>query len=576
MEDQKIENLLNLALSVTPNEREKSLNLNVGFDQEEQVWDLIIKYQGDVGNLQESGVTLQPLLGEYAIVTIPQSRISAFADRREVIFVEKPKRLFFSTAQGSVASCIPPVRREPLSLTGQGVLVGIVDSGIDYRHPDFLDDNGESRILRLWDQTIAGGTPPAGYALGSVYTQEQLSEAAALPAEEGYRLVPSRDLSGHGTQVAGIAAGNGRASGGLQRGVAYESPLAVVKLGTPRKDSFPRTTELMLGVDYLVRLALELGMPLALNLSFGNNYGSHRGDSLVETYLDNVSNVGRTVICAGTGNNAAEPLHVSGELRDGDVHRIELGVSTYERAMNLQIWKSYADQIEISLVHPSGQRIGPFYEELGPQEYQAGTTRLLVYYGEPSPFMVSQEIYVDFVAQETYVDAGVWIIELRPRVIKNGQYRMWLPGGGVLNRNTGFYLPTPYATLTIPSTASRLVTVAAYDSRSLAYADFSGRGFQEEGTGKPDVAAPGVNITTTVVGGSYGTATGTSFATPFVTGAAALLMEYGIVRGNDPFLYGEKVKAYLRRGARPLPGFAEYPNEQVGYGALCVRESLPR
>ena len=110
----------------------------------------------------------------------------------------------------------------------------------------------------------------------------------------------------------------------------------------------------------------------------------------------------------------------------------------------------------------------------------------------------------------------------------------------------------------------------------MTYADFSGRGTERgENFRKPDLAAPGVDIMTTVPGGGYAPATGTSFATPFVTGAAALLMEWGITDGNDPFLYGEKVKAYLQKGARSLPAFSEYPNPQIGWGTLCVRESLP-
>ena len=150
----------------------------------------------------------------------------------------------------------------PYDLTGQGLLVGIVDSGVDYRHPDFCREDGGSRILRLWDQTISGN-PPEGYRIGTEYTSEQIDEALSLPAQEGYQKVPSRDLSGHGTAVLGIAAGNGRASQGVNRGVAYESELLVVKLGTPRKDSFPRTTELMQGVDYLLRQSMKLGRPIA-------------------------------------------------------------------------------------------------------------------------------------------------------------------------------------------------------------------------------------------------------------------------------------------------------------------------
>ena len=153
---------------------------------------------------------------------------------------------------------------------------------------------------------------------------------------------------------------------------------------------------------------------------------------------------------------------------------------------------------------------------------------------------------------------------------------MWLPSENVLNRGTGFLFPTEQTTLTIPSTAGRVITVGAYNGLTFAYADFSGRGYtRETKLVKPDIVAPGVEVTAAAVGGGYAQFTGTSFATPFVTGGAALMMEWGIVKGNDGYLYGEKVKAYLRRGARALPGFDVYPNPQVGYGALCVRDSLP-
>lgn len=576
IENQKTDNLLDLAVDATAREREKSLELDVGYEPATRMWDVIIKYSGDLSDIEMDGITIVPLLNGYAVATVPQERLDVFISQPSIEYVEKPKRLSFAVNQARAASCITPVQIPPLSLDGRGILVGIVDSGIDYRHPDFIKEDGTTRILRLWDQSVEGN-PPQGYALGSEYGSEQIDQALkASDQREAYRIVPSRDVSGHGTAVAGIAAGNGRASEGIYRGVAPESPLLVVKLGDPKKDSFPRTTELIQGIDYVVRQAVSLQMPLALNLSFGNNYGSHRGDTLLETYLDSVSDLGRSCICVGMGNNGADGLHTSGRLEMGRTERIEVSVGEREPSLNIQLWKDYADQVRIFLTHPDGSTVGPLYEELGPQRYRLGRTELLIYYGKPSPYSVSQEIYFDFIPQGDYIDAGIWTITLDPGRIAEGGFDLWLPGGGVLGTGTRFYFQTPEATLTIPSAASRVISVGAYDPRTQAYAEFSGRGFPGGADRmKPDLVAPGVNIRTTRVGGGYTTVTGTSFATPFVTGAAALLMEWGIVRGNDPYLYGEKVKAYLRRGARPLPGFTEYPNAQVGYGALCVRDSLP-
>lgn len=571
MADQKLDNLLNLALDATEEEREKSANLSAGSEKGSQLWDVIIKYSGDIEALSGDGIRAVPLLGGFAVVTLPQNKIREFAGHPQVEFVELPKRLYFQVRQGLDASCFRSVQGagDARGLSGKGVLVGIVDSGVDWRHPDFRNEDGTSRILSLWDQSAQpepGQNPPKGYLRGVEYTGEEINRALSLPDQEGNFLVRERDLSGHGTSVLGIAAGNGRASGGVNRGAAYASDIIAVKMGIPGENFFPRTVELMEGVDYLIRQAQILGKPMALNVSFGNNYGSHRGDSLPEIYLTNVSNTGRTVICVGTGNNGNDRIHTSGTLDTGQSTEIQFSVSSREKTLNVQLWKSYADEMEISLVTPSGQRIGPLAEQIGTQRYRTENTELLIYYGKPGPFQVTQEVYFDFIPQEEYILSGVWRLELRGRRIKDGGYQLWLPGGQVLNPGTGFYYPKAEETLTIPSTAEKVISVGAYDSRLNAPADFSGRGGERITYFKPDLVAPGVGITAPVPGGEYAAVTGTSFATPFVTGAAALLMEWGIVRGNDPFLWGEKVKAYLRRGAQPLPGIVKYPDPAVGYG----------
>ena len=575
MPDQKLDNLLNLAMDATEEEREKSRNLNVGYEKQTRKWEIIVKYSemGDFVKVLLGGpeISVVPLLGGYAIVTLPESMLEQYSQRPQIEFIEKPTRLYFEDLFSKEASCITQVQRdEPgnLRLTGRGVLIGIVDSGVDYRHPAFLTADGKSRILRLWDQSIPGN-PPEGYATGTEYTNEEINEALSLSVQGGRRLVPSEDVSGHGTAVLGVAAGSDFSRGAVKRGVAYESDLLVVKMGIPRQDSFPRTTELMQGVDYLVRQAIRLGRSIAINLSFGNNYGSHRGDSLLETYLDNVSGMGKNVICVGMGNNGNDALHTGGMLSPGEIQEIELGVGAFEPTLNVQLWKNYEDEMEIYLEHPAGERVGPLFETLGAQRWQAGNTKLLIYYGKPAPYHVTQEIYVDFLPQDEktpYVDSGVWKIILAARNIKNGEYFLWLPGGKTLNPGTAFYLPRPQGTLTIPATARRVISVGAYDARQNTYADFSGRGCRALPYPKPDLAAPGVDIYAPRPGGGYAAFTGTSFSTPFVTGAAALLMEWGIIRRNDPYLYGEKLKAYLRRGAKALQGSEKLPNDLIGWG----------
>ena len=225
---------------------------------------------------------------------------------------------------------------------------------------------------------------------------------------------------------------------------------------------------------------------------------------------------------------------------------------------------------------PSGRVIGPFTEQQTVSRYDIDTAFLLVLYGEPSPYRTAQEIYLDFLPTGDYLESGIYRIRLRPVRIVDGVYHLWLPGANARTDTTRFLQPTPEVTLTIPSTSERGITVSAYDSNRETYGTFSGRGFTRVGRIKPDLAAPGVDVVSAAPGGGYGEYTGTSFAAPFVTGSAALLMEWGIVRGNDPFLYGEKIKAYLIRGARELPAIAEYPDPQVGWGTLCLRESIPK
>ena len=592
MENEKIENLLNLALDATEREREKSLELDVGYDRTERTWEVIVKFSGTPEELerlleenfadQYGRILFTNLRNEYAILRLPEALVPVVAALPQIEYMEKPKRLFFAVDRGRRASCITPLQTGNEALTGRDVLVGILDSGVDYTHPDFRNADGTTRILSLWDQTIAGN-PPAGYYLGTEFPRETIDLALEQPTErQRYEICPSRDLSGHGTHVTGIAAGNGRASGGRYRGVAYESELVVVKLGNPLEGSFPRTTELMQAVDYCLGIAEREGRPIAMNLSFGNNYGSHSGTSLIETYLNDMSNYRRSSIVTGSGNEGAAAGHTAGTVRMGEDVDVQFAVSAYETGLNLQIWKSYVDVMAVSIVHPDGTVIGPIQQVQGTQRFTVGGTEILLYYGEPSPYSPYQEIYFDFIPVRDYIDSGVWAVRLVPQQIVSGGFDMWLPSGGVVNAGTGFLYPVEETTLTIPSTAARVVTVGAYDAHSNQPAAFSGRGYtRETDQVKPDLAAPGVDITSCAPGGGYTSRTGTSMATPFVTGGAALLMEWGIVKGNDPYLYGEKLKAYLLRGADrervvPSGGIRSFPNPQLGWGALCVAESLPR
>jgi len=291
----------------------------------------------------------------------------------------------------------------------------------------------------------------------------------------------------------------------------------------------------------------------------------------------------------GSGNEGAAAGHVAGSVLGGggrlQTVQVELAVAEYERNLRVQLWQNYSDEYRVYLIAPGGQRA----ELTAPVNGGKFTvtleqTYILAFQGEPAPYAVAKELYLEFLPMGNgYVGSGIWTIVLEPVKAVTGQFYLYLSDSATRSVGTAFLTPTPEVTLTIPSTAAKVITVGAYDEIYSAYADFSGRGYADRertigvvtaGLVKPDLVAPGVQILAPDLYGGYAPVTGTSFATPIAAGAAALLMEWGIVRGNDPFLYGEKVKAYLRAGARPLRGERDYPNERVGFGALCVSDSL--
>lgn len=581
--NQKIEPSLRAAMQATTEELEKSDDLATGFSETENLWEVIILYSGTADALQQTfpNFRITFLLNNYAILLLPEEAIDALADSPQVIYIERPRRLFFEDLPAIRSSCITAIQEAPLSLTGKGVLLSIIDSGIDYMHPDFQNADGSTRILALWDQTITPDPSknflsPPGYTLGTLFTEEQINAAIAAPTlQERSAFCPSFDTSGHGTHVTGIAAGNGRVQI-ANRGIAYEASLLVIKLGAPGPMGFPSTTQLMQAVDFSVLYAIDHQLPLSINLSFGNTYGSHSGTSLLETYLDSVSDLGRICIVTGSGNEGNNGGHAGGRILSNTSKSLEFVVGDYERNLSIQIWKNYWDEIRIQLLPPFSQAPIQIPDTPGSWRFAVGDTELLIYCGAPSPYSLYQELYIDFISSRTYIASGVWTFLLTAQNITDGIYDLWMPAAAIRGNATQFLAPTPETTLTIPSTAAKTISVGAYDSNTNTYAPFSGRGFTwNTNQVKPDIVAPGVDITSCAVGGGYETRSGTSMATPFVSGSCALLMQWGILQGNDSFLYGEKMKAYLIKGARKLPFVEKYPDPRVGWGALCVSASIP-
>ena len=563
MADQKLENLLNISLQATKEEREKSEELSIGYDPEQNTWELIVRYTGSLDGLRirYPQIRIRELLNQYAVLIVPETLVDAVSQESVIEYVEKPKQLYFELQAGKAASCINAVQQgmnNPFGLFGKGTIVAVIDTGIRSESMEFRNADGSTRILNIWDQTT-----------GTEYDRSQIDEALQNETKDTAG-IPGADVLGHGTQVAAIACGSS--------GVAAQADILVVKLGLAAKNGFPRTTQLMEALDYVVRKAIDYGKPLAVNISFGNNYGDHTGSSLLENFINDIADSWKCSICIGSGNEGLGAVHTGGTLTEDMEETVELAVSSYETGLSIQIWKDYWDDIAVEIIAPSGRNLGRIQENSRVSRIRYEDMELLTYFGEPSPFRIRQEIYIDMIPQTVYIQSGLWKFRLIPRSIRNGRYDMWLPAQGALNFGTGFTSPDSASTFTIPSAAAKAVTVGAYDAGTGSAAPFSGQGYIVEIGGslmvKPELAAPGVNVLVPSLSG-MARVSGTSYATPFVTGSAALLMEWGIVRGNDAFLYGEKLKAYLIKGAEPLAG-AAVPDTQTGWGRLCLKNSLPQ
>ena len=388
-ESEKIENILSLSLSASKEELAKSSQLSSGIVEtveEENIWEVIVKYNGSLAGLANERVQVEELIAGYGIITLPESYIPLLTQIEQIEYIEKPKQLYPSDFQGNVASCVTQIQRNEPYLTGRGVLVAILDSGIDYYNDFFRNPDGTTRIAYLYDQSIP-----------MEYSEEQINQALkAGNRQAAYELVPSRDVTGHGTAVASIAAGKVYVSGNASAdGVATQSRLLIVKLDTSGQQSFPMTTNLLRGFTYVINKAREMGLPVAVNLSFGNTYGSHNGTSLVERFIDNVSEIWKTCICVGSGNEGASSGHTSGglfekedrnETMEGAIEEtIELAIGNYERSLSLQLYKSFADQFGIELVSPSGELISIDTKEEGTKRYRVNSEDVLVYVGFPKP-----------------------------------------------------------------------------------------------------------------------------------------------------------------------------------------------
>lgn len=549
-----------------PNEDSIISSGNVG------TFEIIVKFNGDIAEIGRAlGIETEILSENFAIFTLTSEQLSLLEQYTEIEAVETPKILTPNIQESLIRSCVADVQKDgKYNLSGEGVLISIIDSGIEYTHPDFLNDDGTSRILYMWDQT-AQGTPPQGFTGGAEYNNEQIN--SALLSDDPLSVVPEIDFIGHGTAVAGVAAGNGRASGGNNVGTAPKASLLIVKIGEKGYPSFARSTEIMRAIKYSFDKALELNMPLVINISYGTNDGPHNGKSLFEVYIDSMAEKWKTSIVVASGNEGSAGHHYSGKIFSGETQYVEWFYSGKNNSFYAAVWKNFVDTFKVELILPSGQSTGEivYFDRL--RTYRIGNTKIVINYGQPKFYNTFQEIFFQVSAVSGQIPIGIYKIKIQAEDIVDGAYDVYLPTVEEVGSETAFTNPDPNSTLTIPSTAQNVITVGGYNSPMGTISDFSGRGYTINVVyTKPDLAAPSVDVLSASVGGGYSVFSGTSIAAPFVAGAAALLMQWGIVRGNDPFLYAERLKAYLKRGAR-RSRLIEYPNNQWGYGILCVYDT---
>ncbi len=588
--NQKLDTELSLSLSLPEEERMRVPIMRSGYEPDTGLWKLLLLYHGSLAEIEEAlSLSVIPLLGNYAVIRIPVSQIPALLRYPQVLYLELPSPIYQEEITGIGASCISaspfsPETYPETQLTGRGVVIAVPDSGVDYTHPDFCFPSGESRILTYWDQTLPyDGVNP--YGIGRIFSNGELNALLSTPpgdsgsppsGSSGNLPSPSADLSGHGTHIAGICAGNGQSSGGRNHGVAPQASLLAVKLKNEGDSVFTDYANLMMAVDYAVRFCSEASLPLCINISYGSNDGPHDGSSLIERYLNQCIFYGKNTLVTATGNEGISRRHSRLQLASGEQADAAFSIAPGETSLYVQLWKSFGDQYGYTLSAPGRDGQIALPGQPGIYSFELGANHIRLIVSEPGPYQSLQQIFLILLSEDpAALSSGVWHLYITGENVVNGRINLWLPSSEATNAATGFINASAERTLTIPSPAENWISVSGYDSFTDVFAPFSGRGYADGIRTKPELTAPAVNILSTAPGGGYSIRSGTSMAAPFVAGAAALLMQYGIVDGNDPFLYGEKVKALLQKGARPLPAFAKYPNTSVGWGALCVKDSLP-
>lgn len=518
------------------------------------------KYESANEYITSIGGSLYDLGYGYGIVTIKLKDVISLASNNDIQYIEFPKELYIADYESNRDVCVQRTQKV-FGLDGRGVVIGFIDSGIDYTHPAFIDEEGKSRVEYIFDLSVKPNV---------VYDNQQINEA--LKARDPYSVVPCEDTLGHGTNVCGIACAGGKIDTKYY-GVADKSSIMMVKSG---RGNFSLSTNIMKGLKFLVDKSKELNKPLVVNISLSTNDGAHNGSSLLEKYISTIADSERISIVVAAGNEGDASHHIGGFI--SDENRINFNVAEDETLVIINFYKSILPKVSIELISPSGVSTGKVLVEEGYKEGMTSQNRYTIFNTGPKPFDLSGDIGISLISEDGDILSGQWTIILRKEDKYEGIYDMWLPISEGISRNTKFLEPTVNNTLGIPATVENVISVGSYDYRKRNISSFSGRGAVVDLmiNAKPDVVAPGEDIYSTTPGGAYDRRTGTSMAAPHVSGISALLMEWGIVNGNDPYLFGLRLKYYLILGTEDKRVDVIYPNNSWGYGEVCAYNSMEK
>ena len=525
-------------------------------------------------------LTTQLLAGRYMICYTDTKTFNGLIDQFGSSFISYISLVLGLLDRANLAvTGIMQVHEQPyLELRGEGVLLGFVDTGIDYTQSAFRYEDGSSRIQFIYDQTVPG-PPPEGFYLGKEYTNEQINQA--LQAEDPYQVVPQRDENGHGTFLASVAAGNDT---GELLGAAPESELVVVKLrearpfyrnwfAVPAEQEYAyESTAIMVGVEYIIKKARQLNRPVVICIGVGTNFGAHDGFTIFEEYLSNIANLRGVCVCTAAGNESQARHHMQGLIAEkGATQNIDLKVGENAGNVILGIWNTISDKISLSVRSPTGELMARVPSRPG----AVSRSNLVL---EKSAIQV--EYYFPYESTGSQLSSvniynatpGIWTITVYGDIILNGTFHAWLPLTGFVSPTVEFLSATPYYTVVCPSTMLGGISCGAYDSTTGSLFSDSSWGPTRLDRMAPDLVAPGV-----AVGGIYpsgpGIMSGTSVASAITAGACALMMQWGIVEKNDVALSTYQIRAYLIRGCNRSPTMI-YPNTQWGYGTLNLFQTF--